>query len=183
MEAFVSKNANPISDLYARESIRLAFENIRRAVSHGTDLLARSNMLLAGLLSSKAINIAGVGAIHALSDPISGRYNIGHGLALSLILPEVVEYNLDSNFEKYACFGKLLGENIDGMTAKKAAQKLVEAIEKLLVELGLNKRLRDFGITQNDIEFLAPEAVNPDMECNPKKLNIEDIKAIYRKAL
>jgi len=183
IEAFVSKNANPVSDLYAQESIRLAFENIIKAVSHGSDVLSRSNMLLAGLLSSKAINLAGVGAVHALSDPLSGRYNISHGLALSLILPEVVEHNLDSNFEKYARLGKLLGEDTDRMTSKKAAQKTLEAIEKLLVELGLTKRLRDFGITESDIEIFAPEAINPDIGCNPKELNIEDIKDIYRKAL
>lgn len=183
IEAYVSSNSQRVSDLYATESIRLVVASIRKACLSGTDLEARANISLAGILSSKAINLAGVGAAHALSNPLSGRYDIEHGLAVSILLPAVVEFNLDANYEKYAQIAVLLGEDTSGLSHPAAARKTVEKIVELSRQLGLAHKLSEFGISERDIELFAAEAFNPDMSSNPKKMTLDDIRSVYRRVL
>lgn len=183
IEAYVSANSQLVSDIYAEASIKLVAENIRKAFSNGQELEARAKMSLAGILSSKAINLAGVGAAHALSDPVSGRYDVGHGLAVSIMLPAVMEFNLDSSYKKYARIAELLGEDINRLSDEEAAKRSVERTRELLNSLGLTQRLKSFNISEKDIELFAPEAFNPDMGSNPKKMTLSDVKSVYSKVL
>ncbi len=183
IEAYVSANSQPLSDIYAEASIKFVAESIRKAFSNGQDLEARAKMSLAGILSSKAINLAGVGAAHALSDPLSGRYDVGHGLAVSILLPAVLEFNLDANYKKYARIAQLFGEDVSHLSDERAAKKSVEIIRELLNDLGLTQRLNQFNISENDIDAFAPEAFNPDMGTNPKKMTLSDVKSVYSKVV
>lgn len=184
MEAYVSVAAQPFSDMFATESMRLVHCNLASLLSRPDDIELRSKVALAGFLSCYAIGQAGVGAVHALSDPLSGRYDIGHGLALSIILPSVMRANLDSNPQKFASVGRLLGVDTSGMSLDNAAAASVAAVEKLLEALGLAKhRLSDFGVQRGDLSVLAEEAENPDMATNPKKLTMEAKMRIYSSSL
>lgn len=183
MEAYVSRTATPFSDCYAVAAMRLAHESVRRVMEDGSDLEARSRVSLAGIFSLLAINQAGVGAVHALSDPLSARYDIHHGLALALVLPEVVEANFEANAVKFGTVATILGANADGAAGGKMAGRLAEAVRGFVETLGLSHRLSEFGVTADVIPTLARETQNPDMSANPRTLELSEIEAIYRKAL
>ncbi len=183
IESFVSTEANPISDLLALKSIELVGQNLRKAYNNGEDIEARSRLALAAVLGGMAINNAGVGAVHALSLPLGSVYEIGHGLAVAMLLADVIEYNLDVAYERYAVVAEVLGENVVGLDCQKAARRLVDAIRRLNKDLGINQRLRNFMIKETDISHLAQKAQNPDMTNNPKQPTVEEISEIYLKIL
>ncbi len=183
LEAYVSVGAQPFSDMFAITSMQLVYENLPKLIKQLDNLTLRSQLSLAGLLSLYAIGQAGVGAVHALSDPLSGRYNVGHGLALSILLPHVMRANLSANTQKFASLAKVLG-NTNEMNTENAANMSVRLAEKLLGEIGLgHKRLSDFGIKESEFSTFADEAENPDMSTNPKKLSKEERIKIYQQVL
>ena len=94
IEAFTSKRIkNPLSDMLAREALRLMAGNIETAVKQGDNLEARSAMLLGAMLAGQAFANAPVAAVHALAYPLGGNYHIPHGLSNSLVLPHVLRFN------------------------------------------------------------------------------------------
>jgi alcohol dehydrogenase len=184
LEAYVSVNATPFSDTFAVRSMQLVYENLPDLVNDLKNELLRSHLCLAGLLSLYAISPAGVGAVHALSDPLGGRYNITHGLALSILLPSVMKANLDANIEKFASLTKVLGVSTSGMDSETAARKSINIVEDFIKKVGLaGNRLSQFGISPQDFPVFADEAENPDMSTNPKKLSKEQIINIYQQVL
>jgi len=178
-EAFVSRTATPLSDTFALRGMQLAAENLKLLLDKGDNIAARTNMALAALLSLFGVNQAGVGGVHALSDPLSGHYNVWHGLALAAVIGAVVNFNIDANYTKYAQIAEVLGASIDRLTISEAAQQAVVKVQKFTEELGLFHTLRDFGMNESNIIPFAQEAQNPDLASNPKTMSEQDIVKIY----
>ena len=95
-----------MSDLLAREAMRLIFGNLRTAYANGEDLEARATMLEGSLLAGMAFANAGVTAVHAFAYPIGAEFHIPHGVANSIMLPPVMEFNMIGNLEKFAEIAK-----------------------------------------------------------------------------
>jgi alcohol dehydrogenase class IV len=183
LEAYVSKAAHPFADMFAVKAMRLVIDNVGRIASHGDDVDARANVSLAGLLSVFAINQAGVGAVHALSNPLSGHYDLHHGQALSVLLAPVMEANIDFALERYAHVAELFGVDTSGMSEKRAASEAVKKVAEFVQDLGLKQNIGDFGARGSDLPLLVSEAHNPDMSTNPKELEDSAIESIYRQIL
>lgn len=183
IEGFVSVNSNPISDILALQSMVLISEALRSAVANGKDLQARSMMSLGATLSGMVIAQAGVGAAHALSLPLSARFGVGHGLAVAMVLAEVMAQNLAANPGKFAQIADALGSNVRNLLRDQAAEAAVRAVRQLVKDAGITQRLTDIGVAQGDLRRLAMEAQNPDLACNPRKLAEEDLYGIYRRVL
>ena len=182
LEAYVSKNAQPFSDMFALSAMKHTIKYLPIAVRKPNDVEARSYIALAAIESVFAIAQAGVGAIHALSDPLSGRYNIHHGLALAMLAPKVIMVNLESNVEKYAKISELFGVDIKAHSHEKATKELPSKIQSFLADIGLDTlpKLGDLGVTEKDLENMVFESRNPDMSTNPKELSDEEILSIFK---
>jgi alcohol dehydrogenase class IV len=185
MEAFVSTNATPMSDIFAIEAIKLSYQYLPICVLNGKNIEARSYQALAALFGGFAISLAGVGAVHALAVPLSGRYNIHHGYALSLILLEVMRHNLDACRARYARLAEILGASKENMNEEELAEEAINRVKLFLENLGLYppKRLREFGVKEQELRLLAKESLNPDMTTNPKKMTEEEIVDIFQNLL
>ncbi|NIA10985.1 MAG: iron-containing alcohol dehydrogenase [Nitrospiraceae bacterium] len=185
LEAFVSKNAQPFSDGFAIAAMKHSITHLPQAVKNPKNLEARNFVALAAIESMFAITQAGVGAIHALSDPLSSYYNIPHGLALSILASKVIAVNLDSNEERFAEIPKLFGVDMRKMTREEAAKKSIVCIESFLADIGLYPlpSLRNFGTNRQDLDLLVNGAKNPDMVSNPKELTDEEIMSIFMESL
>ena len=149
IEAYTSKNANnnPLSKMLAREALRLIGANIETAVFDGSDLEARSAMLLGSMLAGQAFANSPVAAVHALAYPIGGSFHVPHGLSNALVLPHVLRFNMVEASMLYAeiaadAFPALAPD--EGSQARGAA--FVDALASLSARLGLKQRLRDVGI-------------------------------------
>lgn len=185
VEAFTSKNAYWLTDMLAREAMRLIMGNIRTAFANGSDLEARSRMLEGSLAAGMAFANAGVTAVHAFAYPIGAEFHIPHGVANSIMLAPVIEFNMLGNLEKFAELAELLGENTIGLNLRERALAAVNAIRLLSEDLEIPKHLSRFGIEESDIPMLAEGVMKVTrlLANNPRTLTQEDAEKIYRSVL
>lgn len=178
----LSKNA--LSDLLAREALRLLCAALPRAFRDGSDLEARTDMLLGAMLAGMAFANSPVGAVHALAYPVGSRFHVPHGLSNALLLPHVLRFNLPACQATYAQFGELLVPGV-GTTEAQRASAFLAFIDDLLGVVGLACRLSDVGVIEADLPTLASDAMMQTrlLANNPRAVNIEDALSLYRMAL
>lgn len=185
IEAFTTKRLkNPISDCLAKEALRLLSGNLHKAVKSGSDIEARENMLLGACLAGMAFTNAPVAGVHALAYPIGARFHVPHGLSNSLMLGSVMRFNLEHAHAMYAELGQIIKPGLQGSTLEQASQ-LVDFLAGLSGELGLPERLMDVGITAEDIEQLASDAMLQTrlLMNSPRDITLQDAIDLYREAL
>ena len=185
VEAFTSRNAYWMTDMMAREAIRLIMGNIRTAFANGPNIAARTHMLEGSLLAGMAFANAGVTAVHAFAYPIGAEFHIPHGVANSIMLTPVMEFNMLGDLCKFADLADLLGENTAGMNQRDKASASVEAIRTLTVDLQIPNSLGQFGIKDSDIPMLAEGVMKVTrlLANNPRVLTQDDAERIYRSVL
>ena len=182
IEAFISVNATMHTDPLAYEGIKLISKSIRTATFDGTNSWARHNMAMGSLLGGIAFGNAGVGAVHALSYPIGGTFHVPHGVANTLMLPWVMEYNMVSCLKWFTDVGEAMGENMEGLSVRDGAEKTVAALKTLAEDLQVPIYLSDVGIPESAIEEMADSAMGQVrlLNNNPRKLTRDDIVQIYK---
>ena len=185
VEAFTSKNATTISDMLARQAMQLIAKNLRTAYADGSNLEARSTMLEGSLLAGMAFCTAGVTAVHAFAYPIGAEFHIPHGVANSIMLAPVMEFNKLGNLERFAEIGGYLGENTAGLSTRETANAAVEAMRTLAADLRIPGHLSEFGVEDKDIPGLAAGVMKVTrlLANNPREMTQKDAEAIYRNVL
>lgn len=184
VEAYVSTDANPVTDACALQAMRLIAKYLRIAVARGDDLEARDRMAYAQYLAGMAFNNAGLGHVHAMSHQLGGMYNLPHGVCNALLLPHVCEANLMAAQERYADIAEALGENTYGLAVREAAQMAVVAIRALSVDVGIPSTLSELGVQDKDIETMVEHAQKDVCAAtNPRRLNDQEVAAIFRAAM
>ena len=183
VEAYVSKDANPVTDASAIQSIKLISNNLRQAVAMGENLEARTNMAYASLLAGMAFNNANLGYVHAMAHQLGGLYDMPHGVANAMLLPHVCKYNIISNPQKFADIAEFMGENIVGLSVHEAAEKAIDAMFRLSKDIGIPTSLKEMGIKEEDFEYMAEMALKDgNAFSNPRKGNKQDIINIFKAA-
>ena len=183
VEAYTNINATELSDMWSWKAIELISKNLRQAYLKGSDMEARSGMSLGATCAGMALLGAGCAGCHCLAYSIENKYHIVHGMANASMMPYVTRFNAIAKPEKYAKVAEALGENIQGLSAYEAALKAADAFEKLN-ELFKIPKIHEYGVTEDDIEAFADEAMangrlRPQ---NPRTLTKEDCIAIYKAA-
>lgn len=183
IEAYVSVDANPVTDAAAIQAIKLIAKNLRIAVANGADLKARENMAYASLLAGMAFNNGNLGYVHAMAHQLGGLYDMAHGVANAMLLPHVCRYNLIANPQKFADIAEFMGENIQGISVLEAADKAIDAIFRLSAELSIPAHLSEMGVKDADFELMADNALKDgNAFSNPRKGTRDDIIAIFKAA-
>ena len=184
IEAYVSVNATPFSDILAIEAIGLIAQNLPAAYAKGGNIEARYNMALAASLAGLAFMSGGLGAVHGLAYVLGTQYHMSHGRSNAIMLPHVMDYNRIGNLDKYAQIANAMGEDIQGPSAYEVAGKSVRAVRRLLEAVNISIHLPDYGIRKGDL----PELVEGGMKQarlfvpNPRDLTKEDVERIYEMA-
>jgi alcohol dehydrogenase class IV len=184
IETYVSANATPFSDILAIEAITLIAENVTKAFAKGENVEARYHMSLAATISGLAFGSGGLGAVHALSNPLGIEYGLPHGRANALMLPHVMTYNLIGNPIKFALIAEAMGEELEALSPVEAGALAVEAVKELLNQLKIPVRLRDYHIPQKDIPKLIERVMKVSrlFVPNPRNVTREDVEEIFRVA-
>ena len=182
IEAFTSKRLkNPISDMLALKALSLMSSSIRVAVEQGSDLAARSDMLLGAMFAGQAFANSPVGAVHALAYPLGGIYHIPHGLSNSLVLPHVLRFNAPNAEHLYA---QLMPVILPGVEIQNASEQLADHFLDLAKDLGLETKLRDLGIAETGLEHLAEQSMLQErlLMNNPRAVSYDQALLIYQQA-
>ncbi|TWE05080.1 alcohol dehydrogenase [Neobacillus bataviensis] len=186
IESYTSNQAQPITEALGLHAIRLIAKYLRPFVAQRTNLEAATQMMLASTIAGAAFIWGRVAAVHALSHPLGGRYKVPHGLANSILLPVVMEFNASSNQEKFKEIAILLGENVEGLSSREAALRSVDAVKGLIADLDIPPTLgaNNVSLSEEEIHIVAQEALDSGVAAaNPKVTTLEDLKNILRKAL
>ena len=186
IEAYTSKRLkNPLSDMLAREALRLLSGSIVTAVKQGGNLEARADMLVGAMLAGQAFANAPVAAVHALAYPLGGNYHIPHGLSNSLVLPHVLRFNGSVASDLYAEIAPLIMPNqILPEDTIAATEILADHFLSLAADLGLQTTLREMNIPESDLPKLAEDSMLQQrlLVNNPRELDLEDALGIYQQA-
>lgn len=182
IESYTSVNSSPMSEMVSLEAIGLISHSLRTCVHNGSDLEAREQMLLGSLYAGLGLANAGVGAVHSLSYPLGGKYGIPHGMANTIMLPPVMEFNLPAALEKFAVIASVMGEQTEDIPLRDAAYLAVEAVEALVEDCGIFTGLEELGIPEEAFLELAKVAmtVARPLENNPRKVTPEDAVEMYK---
>jgi alcohol dehydrogenase len=183
IEALISMEASPFSEILALQSIALIKENLLDAYKTPENIRARYNIALGSLLSALALNMTGSGAIHALAYPLTALHQITHPQASTLIGLSIIRYNLPVVPSQFLRVARLLGCNVQGNESE--ASKTIEALETLYKNLELPMHLSSYNISGNQIHELADLALQYKdcLSRNPRIIEHEDILSIYRNSL
>jgi alcohol dehydrogenase len=184
IEAYVSTNNNPALDPLILHGIELIGRSLRLAVAQSQNQAARSEVMLGSLLGGIAISSNWLGACHSLAHPLSGIAEVQHGVANALMLPHQMAYSLPGALERYARIGAALdGPYPTAGTLRQQAERAVEAVKELVIDVGLPTRLRDAGVTEAMIPELARAAYqDSNWASNPRGVSEAVMEELYRQA-
>ncbi len=184
IEAYANRFAHPVINTLALEGIRLITSNLKKAFTNGNDLGARSNLALGSLYGGMCLGPVNTAAVHALAYPLGSYYKIAHGISNAIMLPYVMEYNLQAAAQTYADIAMAIGaEKVSNIEDN--ASKGVKAVQQLIRDCGLPERLSDVGIKEESIEMMTESAIKVQrlLKNNVPELAKDDIQKIYKNAL
>ena len=184
IEAYVSTAATPITDACAEKAIELISNYLVNAVENGQDVEARDMMAYAEYLAGMAFNNASLGYVHAMAHQLGGFYNLPHGVCNAILLPHVQEYNKSTSASRLAKIAKIMGGNIEELTDEQGADLCIDMIKSLSQTIGIPEGIGVLGVKESDFETLATNALNDACSLtNPRKGNLEEVIAIFKKAM
>ncbi len=176
---FVGKNA--LSDMFGLLAITNIFQALPRAVKDGKDIEAREKLMLASLAAGCAFGTAGTAAAHAIQYPVGNETHTPHGVGVALLLPYVMEFNRPNCVAAFAQIGRAIG--LAG-SDEELSHKLIDAVAKLLKEVGIPVTLKELGLPADKQDWTAESAIGAArlVNNNPRKLDVDAMKAITRAA-
>ncbi len=184
VEAYVSTAASPITDACAIKAIELIAASLRAAVANGKDLAARDAMTYAEFLAGMAFNNASLGYVHAMAHQLGGFYDLPHGVCNAILLPHVERFNLIAKLDRFVAIAKTMGEPVTGLSQRAAAERALDAIKQLSMDVGIPTGLRELGVKEKDLPLMAENAMKDACSfTNPRSATLCDIVQIYKSAL
>ena len=173
-----------LADMFAEKAIELIGLHLSDAVRDGANRKAREGMALAATLAGVAFSNAGVALVHALEYPLGGALHCSHGVGNGLLLPHVMRFNLPDRRATLARVAALLGEPVDGMSTEQAAEQAIVGVERLQMEAGIPRRIRDLGGTREQLPDFAEKsfAIKRLLSVNPRRASLQDLIEIFQAA-
>jgi alcohol dehydrogenase len=161
LESLLSRNPNPFAEAIALSVIRTIGTWLPRAVADGSDIEARSQMLVASHLAGLGqASGTGVGLVHALGHSIGARGRLPHGTALAAVLPEVLAFDIDVRTRELALVGIALGVASPSDAPNRAARAAVEGILALIRAVDQRRTLRELGIEAAMFPVIVRDALD-----------------------
>lgn len=179
-EAYVSNAANPFTDALAMRSIEMIYKNL--VASFNGDMNARKEMHLAQNLAGMAFSNAILGIAHSMAHKSGKIFNIPHGLANAVYLPNTVRFNAKSASAKYAEIAQRVG--LCGNTETELVESLIQSIKDMRTALKMPASLKEFGVDetlfQSKLNSVAETAVaDPCSSTNPRCVSVEEMKNLF----
>ncbi len=174
---------NVLADVYARTGLALLNTSLPAVAANPVDLAARSDTLFGAYCAGMAINTAGTAGAHAIQSPIGNLTHTPHGFGISALLPYVMRYNLPARIPEFAEIGRILGVARPSDSEERQAQSAIERIEAILETLGAPLDLRTLGLTPQDFDFVAKQAMLATRLTanNPRELTTGSVVAILER--
>lgn len=178
MEAYISKIAQPMTDMLALQGMELIGANLLQVYQGNGDAEAWDAVTWASTIGGMVINTAGVTVPHGMEHPASGLRNIVHGRGLAALTPPVIEESIKGAPEKFAAISRCLGG--------KDETDCADRVRQLLKDIDLATTLSEQGILPEDIDWMVENCFKVSaagIANHPVTFDREDIKRLYEKAM
>ncbi|WHY03225.1 iron-containing alcohol dehydrogenase [Neobacillus sp. DY30] len=157
VEAYFSPKANPMTDAYALQSIRMIVDHLKTAVHNGSDISARANMLMASSMAISAFCLClNAVPIHNMAHAIGAKFNIPHGLANAVLLPNVMESLPAYYLPRINGFAQALGIVNPSEQPEECLAEVIEYIRDLRKAVNLPDTFAEFDCNEDKLHLLVP---------------------------
>lgn len=181
MEGYITKAHWEMTDMFHLKSMELTYKYLYDAVNK--DKTAIDKMGLSQYIAGMGFSNVGLGIVHSMAHQLGATYDVAHGIACSLFLPYVLEWNGVVCPERYRDMGKAFGLNMDNLSDMECVSKVVSAVRELETKLGVPQHLSELNVRKEDFEVLASKALkDPCTGGNPREVKLEDIMELLEKA-
>jgi alcohol dehydrogenase class IV len=179
-EAYLSTNANALTDAAALEGVRLISHNIERVYENGTDRKAREAMSLGALMGGIALHARMVYG-HSVGYTIATRFNLPHGISCAIPLPYIIAAYSRSCASKMERLAEAYGK--DARTPQKSdllGLVIANRVREILVNLDVPTKLGDIGVQGSDLPNLAKECLELySRSTSPLVFDLEKMMKLY----
>ena len=184
IEAYVSKKAGPVSDMFALLAIRLISADIMNAYNEPDNELARENMMLGANYAGIAFSNSSVCAVHGMSRPLGANFHVPHGLSNAMLLPLITERGIEST-HRYADVAVSMGYS-ELASRRETALQAVDMLKMLNEKLSI-PNLKEYGVLEREYTGLIPSMVEAAIASgspanNPKEFTADEMCEMYEKA-
>jgi 4-hydroxybutyrate dehydrogenase len=183
VEAYLAKGYHPMCDAIALHGTRLAAKGLPAAVHNGSDIQARTDMMMASVMGAVAFQ-KGLGVAHSLAHPLSSIAGLHHGTTNGVLLPYVLEFNRAVVEDRIRDLAVAMDLVVAGLSVHDAATAAISRVRDLLREVGVPEHLSALGIRQEMIPALSAKAMEDACHLlNPRSCTLSDMRALYQAAL
>lgn len=182
IEAYTSKKANDLSDMFALSAVKKIFKFLPILFDEPNNKIAAEMMAKASLEAGIAFNNSSVTLVHGMSRPIGALFHVPHGISNAMLLSECLNFALDGAIERFVQLAKNIDCKISNDDKETAKTFLLET-EKLCKHCKI-PTLEQYGIDKNKflslIDKMADDALISGSPSNTRKLiTKEDIIKLY----
>ena len=181
MEGYITKAHWEMTDMFHLKSMELTYRNLVSAVDK--DKEAMDMMGLSQYIAGMGFSNVGLGIVHSMAHQLGATYDVAHGIACSLFLPYVLEWNGEVVKSRFRDMAKAFGLHVDERSDEVCVSLVVNAVRDLETRLGVPQHLNELGVKKEDFEVMAEKALqDPCTGGNPREVTKEDIIMLMERA-
>ena len=182
IEGFISTGATQFSDMFNLEAIKVISSSLKEAVDNGHNVEAREQMSYGQFVTGMGFSNCGLGIVHSMAHQLGGFYDLPHGVCNAILLPHIMEYNMNETGDKLVKIAEAMGVDTKDMTLEEGRSAAISAVKELSIAVGIPENFKDLGVKKEDIEKLSEYAmIDPCTPSNPRLSTKEDMMDLYNK--
>lgn len=180
IESYLTPHAFAFSEMLSLKAIELILANFEKVLENPTNLEIRKQLAIAQFLAGMSFTNVGLGIVHSMAHPLSAFYDIPHGVANAMILPEILEFNAQECPEKIKKLADVFG--IPYTDRQETGKNCADRIRSMNRKAGLPQTLKEVHVRTEDMEALAQSALEDVSTLdNPRKVNVQILRELYEK--
>lgn len=184
IELLLSTASNNMSDMFASKAIDLVYVNLPKAIKNPENTEFRASLMSASLMISYGVTCGMLGSVFSFCEALSSISPIYKGSIASIILPQIMEYNLTSAASKYIQLIRVFGEDISDISVLEAGIKAVEKVRLFVESFNIPGKLTDIGYEPNpNIDLWSVFSRFEEVKYLPRPIGQSDLTAIVEQSL
>jgi alcohol dehydrogenase len=186
VEGILTRQFNPYADALLLGAVEAIGAYLPKAFANGQDVEARAAMLGAATMVGTAFPFAGLIHVHTYAEVLGDLTHLPHGRLIGLMLPHVLEWVAIGCPEKLGRVARALGENVDGLSTRDAAERGLAAVRRLAREVEIDEPMRSLGVNEETLKECARRVYSqhtPRSVGGPRSFRSEDeVLSLLQKA-
>jgi alcohol dehydrogenase class IV len=186
VEAILTLQFNPFADAILLEAVRIIGQYLPKAFANGANLEARAAMLSAATMVGASFPAGGLIHVHTFAEVLGDLTHLPHGRLIGLMLPHVLEWSAIGCPEKLAIIARALGENVDALPTRDAAERGLAAVRRLCHEVEIDEGLGAHNVAEETLRTCAERVFSqhtPRSVGGPRGFrNVDEVLSVLRAA-